>query len=36
VQEGLAFTVKPTATLAAYQETKIRHFHHLLTRWIAG
>ncbi len=34
VQLGLNATRKKTVTLANYQETKIRHFHHLLTRWL--
>jgi hypothetical protein len=34
VQRGLKTTQKKTITLANYQETKIRHFHHLLTRWM--
>jgi hypothetical protein len=36
VQVGLRSMRKPGVTLANYQETKIRHFHHLLERWVAG
>ena len=35
VQRGLASMQKPGITLANYQETKIRHFHWLLSQWIA-
>jgi phenylpropionate dioxygenase-like ring-hydroxylating dioxygenase large terminal subunit len=35
VQLGLKATAKKTVTLANYQETKLRHFHHLLDQWIA-
>ena len=35
VQLGLKTTAKKTVTLANYQETKLRHFHHLLDQWIA-
>jgi nitrite reductase/ring-hydroxylating ferredoxin subunit len=34
VQRGLHATVKPGVTLANYQETKIRHLHRLLERWL--
>ena len=34
VQRGLRTMTKPGVTLANYQETKIRHFHMLLSRWI--
>ena len=34
VQLGLKATRKKTVTLANYQETKIRHFHHLLSQWL--
>jgi nitrite reductase/ring-hydroxylating ferredoxin subunit len=34
VQRGLKTMTKPGVTLANYQETKIRHFHTLLSRWI--
>jgi hypothetical protein len=34
VQRGLMAMKKKTVTLANYQETKIRHFHGLLERWI--
>ncbi len=35
VQIGLRSMRKPGVTLANYQETKIRHFHHLLSQWVA-
>jgi hypothetical protein len=35
VQRGLRTMTKPGVTLANYQETKIRHFHMLLSEWIA-
>ena len=35
VQVGLNTIQKPGVTLALYQETKIRHFHHLLSHWIS-
>lgn len=35
VQRGLHSLRAPTTTMAAYQETKIRHFHALLDRWLA-
>ncbi len=35
VQLGLRAMSKKTITLANYQETKIRHFHHLLDQWLA-
>jgi nitrite reductase/ring-hydroxylating ferredoxin subunit len=35
VQLGLKAGKKKTVTLANYQETKIRHFHHLLDQWLA-
>jgi hypothetical protein len=35
VQKGLRTTRKPGATFGVYQESKIRHFHHLLDRWLA-
>jgi phenylpropionate dioxygenase-like ring-hydroxylating dioxygenase large terminal subunit len=35
VQAGLKTTRKPTVTFARYQESKIRHFHHLLDAWTA-
>ena len=34
VQIGLHSLRKPGITLANYQETKIRHFHHVLSRWV--
>ena len=33
VQKGLA-SLRKDITLANYQETKIRHFHHLLSRYV--
>jgi phenylpropionate dioxygenase-like ring-hydroxylating dioxygenase large terminal subunit len=36
VQLGLKTMKKKTVTLANYQETKIRHFHHLLDNWLAS
>jgi hypothetical protein len=35
VQKGLRTTRKSGVTFAVYQESKIRHFHHLLDRWLA-
>jgi len=35
VQLGLKATAKKTVTLARYQESKLRHFHHLYDRWMA-
>ncbi|MGO9605334.1 MAG: aromatic ring-hydroxylating oxygenase subunit alpha [Candidatus Binataceae bacterium] len=35
VQLGLKTAKKKTITLANYQETKIRHFQHLLDKWLA-
>lgn len=35
VQKGLHATAKTTVTLASYQESKIRHFHALYTKWLA-
>jgi hypothetical protein len=35
VQKGLRTTQKPGVTLGVYQESKIRHFHHLLDCWLA-
>lgn len=34
VQAGLNTMQKPGVTFALYQETKIRHFHHLLEQWL--
>jgi phenylpropionate dioxygenase-like ring-hydroxylating dioxygenase large terminal subunit len=34
VQRGLHALQKPGVTLASYQETKIRHFHLLLEKWL--
>jgi phenylpropionate dioxygenase-like ring-hydroxylating dioxygenase large terminal subunit len=35
VQKGLRTTRKRGISFAVYQESKIRHFHHLLDRWLA-
>ncbi len=35
VQRGLRATRKPGVTLGVYQESKVRHFHHLLDQWLA-
>ncbi len=35
VQVGLRTMKKPGVTLANYQETKLRHFHNLLSDWVA-
>jgi phenylpropionate dioxygenase-like ring-hydroxylating dioxygenase large terminal subunit len=35
VQKGLRTTQKPGVSFGVYQESKIRHFHHLLDRWLA-
>ena len=35
VQTGLEAAQYDEVVLARYQETKIRHFHHLLSRWVA-
>lgn len=34
VQRGLAASTKPGVTLSSYQESRIRHFHHELERWV--
>jgi nitrite reductase/ring-hydroxylating ferredoxin subunit len=34
IQEGLHAARKPGITLADYQESRIRHFHHLLEGWL--
>ena len=34
VQKGLRTTRKAGVTFAVYQESKIRHFHHLLDQWL--
>jgi len=34
IQEGLRTTRKPGISLANYQESRIRHFHHLLEDWL--
>jgi hypothetical protein len=36
VQKGLKTMKKPGVTLANYQETKLRHFHTLLDRYITS
>jgi phenylpropionate dioxygenase-like ring-hydroxylating dioxygenase large terminal subunit len=36
VQAGLHAMRAPEVVLARYQETKIRHFHHLLEQWVGG
>lgn len=36
VQAGLAAAQYDEVMLANYQETKIRHFHHLLSKWVNG
>jgi hypothetical protein len=36
VQKGLRTTSKPGVSFAVYQESKIRHFHHLLDQWLAS
>jgi Ring hydroxylating alpha subunit (catalytic domain) len=35
VQKGLRTTRKRGVSFSVYQESKIRHFHHLLDRWLA-
>ena len=35
VQKGLRTTQKAGVSFGVYQESKIRHFHHLLDRWLA-
>jgi nitrite reductase/ring-hydroxylating ferredoxin subunit len=34
LQEGLRTTRKPGISLANYQESRIRHFHHMLEHWL--
>jgi hypothetical protein len=34
VQKGLRTTRKAGVTFGVYQESKIRHFHHLLDQWL--
>jgi hypothetical protein len=34
VQKGLRTLKKPGVTFGVYQESKIRHFHHLLEEWL--
>ena len=36
VQKGLRTTRKPGLSFGVYQESKIRHFHHLLDQWIGA
>jgi hypothetical protein len=36
LQKGLKAAKKPGVTLAAYQESRIRHFAHTLSRYLAG
>ena len=36
VQVGLAGGAIDTVTFANYQETKLRHFHHLLEQWVGS
>lgn len=36
VQRGLAAAQYDEVVFARYQETKLRHFHHLLTQWLAS
>ena len=36
VQRGLHAAVKPGVTLGGYQESRIRHYHEELTRWMEG
>lgn len=36
IQRGLHASVRPTITLARYQESRIRHFHATLDRYLAG
>jgi len=36
VQKGLEAAQYDEVVLARYQETKIRHFHHLLSKWVQG
>ena len=35
VQTGLEAAQYDEVVLARYQETKLRHFHHILAQWIA-
>ena len=34
MQLGLKASVKPGVTLASYQESRIRHYHQELDRWL--
>jgi phenylpropionate dioxygenase-like ring-hydroxylating dioxygenase large terminal subunit len=36
IQRGLHASVRPTITLSRYQESRIRHFHATLDRYLAG
>ena len=36
IQKGLRTTRKPGITLAAYQESRIRHFHETLDAYMAA
>lgn len=36
VQRGLLSTSRTAVTLSAYQESRIRHFHHLYSQWVPG
>ena len=36
VQKGLKTKADPTIHLAAYEEGKLRHFHHLYDQWVAS
>ncbi len=36
VQRGLLSTARTSVTLSAYQESRIRHFHHLYEQWVPG
>jgi phenylpropionate dioxygenase-like ring-hydroxylating dioxygenase large terminal subunit len=36
VQRGLLSTARTGVTLSAYQESRIRHFHHLYEQWVPG
>jgi hypothetical protein len=35
LQKGLKATGRPTVRFAEHQESRIRHFHTLLDRWMA-
>ena len=36
VQRGLRASARPNVVFAGYQETKIRHFHDLLERYVSA